>query len=260
MITEGDSFEMNPCFSRVDPDCIYYESAGLLVRERPEEAMQKQNGEPPMMSILRSMNEVQSSSASIKGPSGIYRLNLSTGDIDDILISDSICFTKPQSCENGDLYFIRRPYKAEGSGKASLGCLTDIILLPFRLIKAIFGFFNVFSMKYSGKSLDSGSAKMKNKNEKERFIDGNLINAERSLKENTDKGEKYPGIIPRSYELCKLSNDGEISVIRKGVLSYRLTPDGIYISNGSYIIKINSDGSEEKVCKADAVTFITAEE
>lgn len=258
-VTEGSSYESSTCFSRSEPDCIYYESAGLLVEDKEENETREKTNEAPMMTIFRSMAEQTVRENTIKGPSGIYRMNLSSGEIDDILVSSSICYTKPQSCENGDLYFVRRPYKQESGVKNSLGCLLDLLLLPVRLIWAIFGFFNVFSMKYSGKTLNSGAMKSKNKSAKDRFIDGNLVNAARSLKENTDKGEKYPGIIPRSYELCKLDKNGKLTLVRKGVLDYRLTPDGIYFSNGSYIIRINNDGTEEKICKADAATSIAIE-
>ena len=67
----------------------------------------------------------------------------------------------------------------------------------------------------------------------------------------------YQGIIPQSYQLCRLSEDGSISVIARGVIAYALSGDDLYYSNGKAIIKLSSDGKSEKVCSADKVTFIS---
>ena len=164
---------------------------------------------------------------------------------------------RPQCDGKGNLYYVKKPFKPENSGRKG-GCLTDLLLAPFRLIKAIVGFFNIFTVKYSGKNLTTsgGSAKAKGKDSEKIFIDGNLISAEKERKENQNKGDAYPGIIPRSFELRCLTREGEDRLIRKGVLAYRVCEAGILYSNGSYILLRRPDGSEEKIQKADRVTFI----
>ena len=90
------------------------------------------------------------------------------------------------------------------------------------------------------------------------FIDGNLINAERELKNNAKRGDKNPGIIPRSWELRRLATNGEDSLVRAGVTAFRVdeATGDILFSNGSAVLKLDKNGKEERIVKADKVTFI----
>ena len=98
---------------------------------------------------------------------------------------------------------------------------------------------------------------MKQKSEEEIFIEGNLINAQKTLTENQKSGEKFPGIAPKSWELMKMTRDGKISSIKKGVLAYRLSKDDeIFYSNGKHLIKISPQKSEELICEANLITKI----
>ena len=133
----------------------------------------------------------------------------------------------------------------------------DIVLFPIRLLGAIFGFLNVFSAKYSGKTL-SKNRDIKNRDEKELFIDGNLINAEKELKANKRKGDKIPGIIPHSWELRRLDTNGNDTLVRAGVAAFFVNENekNILVSNGSGVLRINSDGKEEKICSVGKITYI----
>ena len=88
-----------------------------------------------------------------------------------------------------------------------------------------------------------------------RRADGNLIDAEKALKENS--GEENPGIIPKSFELCRLSG-GEIEVVKRGVIAYTFDPDGnVVYSNGNTIVRINPDGKEERLVKDKSAEGVT---
>ena len=123
------------------------------------------------------------------------------------------------------------------------------------MIRALVGFFNVFSMKYSGKTIRSGDVKAKNVSERERFVMGNLINAEEEMKKNREKGDAFPGYVPGSYELCRRKN-GETEKIAGGVGAFALAPDGVYLSNGAYLLKMKEKGKVEKVCRLEGITAI----
>jgi hypothetical protein len=86
-------------------------------------------------------------------------------------------------------------------------------------------------------------------------IDGNLIDAEKALKENS--GEENPGIIPKSFELCRLSG-GEIEVVKRGVIAYTFDPDGnVVYSNGNTIVRLYPDGKEERLVKDKSAEGVT---
>ena len=119
-------------------------------------------------------------------------------------------------------------------------------------------------MKYSGKTLTNGKGdtKAKNRTEAEMFIDGNLINASRELEKNQKSGDKFPGIIPRSYELCRRHGaNGREEVIKNGIIAYALGLSGeIYCSNGNHLLKLTPSGNryeETVLAKEKAISFIS---
>ncbi len=253
--TDGRSYDTEPVWSRTDSDKLYFCTAGLAIQENPEDDRYDQHQPVSYQQLIMDMAE---KSAPVKrGPSSICIMDISQGTMDEVLSDEKYDFLHPQSTSDGSLYYIKRPYRPQESGKHSLGCLLDVLLFPFRLIGALFGFFNFFSIKYSGKAL-SRTGEVKQKSREQMFIDGNLIDAEREMKENVSKGDKFPGIIPRSWELHRLMPGGSDKLIRKGVVAYRIDEEtkDILISNGSAILRRFADGSEEKISDSQRVTYI----
>ena len=121
---------------------------------------------------------------------------------------------------------------------------------------------NFFTAKYTGDTLTTSGqnpAKGKEKTEEEIFIEGNLINAVKTLKENQAAGESFPGVAPRNWELVKRSVSGEIKVVKKGVIDFDLNNYGeIVYSNGKYILKIGKNLEEEVLVKVNLADKIRA--
>ena len=136
----------------------------------------------------------------------------------------------------------------------------DFLLIPFRLGKAIYSFLQFFSMRYTGEPLSSAGPnplKAKPKDPKEIFINGNVINAEQAFKENRAKGDAYPGIAPRTWELTRRETDGTLTCIRKGVIDFDLTETGeIVYSNGKYLIRMGREGKEQVIEKTDFINRV----
>ncbi len=243
-ITEGDCFDSNPAFDKSDPDIIYYESSGIYVENE-----KKRENEFLTPSRLLEMAEGHVE----LGPSSIIKLNMREGSLDYILEGGKTSFVKPQTNASGKyLYYIEKPYKPEKSGG---GCLLDILLLPFRLLTALFGFFNIFSMKYSGKALSNNGTKAKERDQREIILDGNLINAEKAMKENAK--DENPGTVPKSFKLCRMNESGERETVKCGVIAYTLSDSGdIYCSNGKHLLKLTPDGREEMLLSEDNVTYL----
>ncbi len=249
--TEGHSLDVTPVWSRVNKSKIYFCCIGLPESTAPREDRQT-------MSYGQILNEMYAPVERManRGPSSICILDISRGTLEEILTDNRYDYTHPASTSDGSLYYIRKPYNPGAGGGSTLGCLADIVMIPVRLFEALFGFLNVFSAKYSGKTLSRSN--LKNRDEGKMFIDGNLINAEMELKKNAKRGDKNPGIIPRSWELRCLAPNGEDRLVRTGVTAFRVdeVTGDILFSNGSAILKLDKNGNEEKIAKADKVTFI----
>jgi hypothetical protein len=230
MITEGDSIDDNPVWGNLNNNCIYFDSKGI---GRGEDGH-------------------------IMGysPREIYCLNMESKEIEEIAVmKDFDCFL-PKEDKEGNLYFIKKPYHTSEARNASF---KDFVLIPIKLLKAVFNFLEFFTMRYTGEAFKTkGPNPAKGKNDpKQMFIYDNLVNVEKTLKENQSSGEKYPGIAPRNWELMKLKRDGEIETVKKGVLDFDLTEEGdIVYSNGKHLIKRSSDGNEMMLKEIELATKI----
>ncbi len=135
-----------------------------------------------------------------------------------------------------------------------------MLLAPVRLLQAFGGFLNLFSLRYGGKPLSSGGdapAQAKQKSERDLVIEGNLIQAERNMRENQRRGEKNPGIVPGDWQLVRLLDDGTLETVKRGVLDYAPLPSGgIVYTNGKFVIACDREGKETVLLKDELVTRV----
>jgi len=207
-LTEGDCVDCNPSWSRANDDVLYYDSAGIAYSSDGRFAG--------------------------LGPRSVYRLNIKTGQLDEVLSDDKFDYTSPFEDENGVLYAIRRPYKT-GSGKMSA---RDFAKAPGKVMRAFGGWLDFVTRRYTGESLNTSGANPAKGNQRspqQIFVDGNMLEAEKTLKKNAAAGDKNPGIIPKSWELIKITNGTE-EILQTSVMGYCITPSGIVYSNGKYVI------------------------
>ena len=185
---------------------------------------------------------------------------MGTGDLDVVISDPKFDFFKPKLDSSGNLYFIKRPYTHGDQRESPVTTLKDIVFAPFKIIRAIVGWLDFFTQRYTGESLKTTSgnnpAKSQQKSEEELFVEGNLIKAQQNLERNQKLGEKYPGTIPNSWELVKRSPSGNMTVLKKGVMSYAIKDDQIFYSNGKYLVEILPDQSEKLLLEAKLISKI----
>lgn len=230
VVTEGDSFDSNPSWSRANPQLLYYDSRGMGYDNQQFVGY---------------------------GPTSIYRLNVSTQFLDEVVSDgDFDCFQPFEDAE-GNLFYLKRPYKQQ-QGRSVLTALKDALLAPFRLLTAVGHYLNFFTMRYSGKSLKTqgaNPAKMSSQSPKQLFVAGNLLEVEKARKANERRGEKYPGYIPASWVLMKRSPDGTETTLQQGVMSYTANTDGsIIYANGKHLIRLDATGTQTQLAKAHLAT------
>lgn len=211
-ITEGKCMDSNPTFDKKNGDILYYDSCGFGYDER---------------------------AGLLTGPREINKLNLSTGDLDTLIGDDNNDYFKLQMDADGNLYCLKRPYK----GKKHAGMsLKDMAMVPVKLVRAIFSWLDFFTQRYTGDSLKkttggNNPAKLQQKSPEDIFIEGNLIESQKMLNINKQAGDKFPGTIPKSWELVKINADGNTETIEKGVLSFLITDDVLLFSNGKHLLQ-----------------------
>lgn len=229
-VTEGDSVDITPSFSLRDNQIIYFSTAGFYIDRSSRRGGVKYNHY------------------------SVSRYDMRTGDITDVVGDEAYDYLMPREDRGGVLYCIRRPRKPTDEKGPTL---VDVLLMPVRLLRALFGWLNFFTQRYTGESLlkkdggGSNPAKQQEKSDEDLFIEGNLVNAGQTLKENSLKGEKYPGIAPKSWELVRLGAAGAVETVKRGILDYSFDAEGgILCSNGKYLLRIAPSGEEEVLCEA----------
>ena len=233
-LTDGDCADLDAVYSRRNSDEILFSTKG---------AGRNAQGEFVKYS-----------------PAKICSYNKFTGDITEIFADANYSFVKPKDDENGNLYYIRRP---EEKPKASpLRILLDVILIPWRLLQAVYYFLESFTISFTGKKFirdGSNPAKTRDRNKRQTMIEGNLINAENEYKNNLRHKDANAGYAPRSWELIRRSPDGSEKVVRRGVIDYCLARDEeIVLTNGKYVLCIDKDGKEHKITETSLCTKVAA--
>jgi hypothetical protein len=226
-VTEGECLDENPVWGKADPRTIYYDSAGI--------------GRDHAGRYVESAEKV------------INRLALDSGTIQTIAASPGHDCFSPKVDGQDCLYFIKRPHQKAGWKGASI---KDILLIPYRLAKAVRYWFEFFSIRYTGEPLTSAGANpaQAKSDPKQVMINGNIVNAEQALRENRAKGEKYPGIAPRNWELMRQEKDGSMVCLKKGVIDFDVTKNNeLVYSNGKYLILIDAAGAERVIDAVDMV-------
>lgn len=224
-MTEGDAIDAHPMWSKAAPQTVVYDSCGIGF---------DQEGRPCGVSECQ-----------------IYRLNLETMAIEELVHMSGFDCTKPHEDHEGNLYFIKKP-KEENNREAGVGsALEAALMMPVHLVRS-FGRIAGLTKK---RTESNGGQQVQKKHNNECLVEGHLINVEENEKHSVSQGEQYPGIMPRNWQLVKKGKDGIIYVIKRGVLDFDLDEAGnIIYSNGKYVMRLLPDGKEEKLAEVPLAT------
>lgn len=197
-----------------------------------------------------------------RGPYSIQRLDLDSGEMTPLLEDSGSDFLCPHVAGDGVLYCIRRPYESPHPRVKPLRLLGDVLLFPFRLLYAVFQFFNFFTMKYTGNPLvTAGNAGQRMPDLRQMMIWGNMVDADEAMKKNP--GQDSPDLVPKIWELVRFAPNaaGNGEVLARGVLSFDLAADGaILYSNGSGVFQLDSSGRHDRLVKDSLIHLVIAAE
>ena len=203
-------------------------------------------------------------------PSEIYKLNLKTLDVEELVTSDVYSYIKPIEAEDKTLYCIRKPFDDEKEENVFL----QILLIPVRIVQAIVGFISAFVMCFAKKPMISGqsarsignggdAAKYGKADAKKIFVNNSLIQVDKELKKNK-KSEEY-GFIPKSWKLVKLipNEEGKFDECKEyelasGVADFCLIEENgektLIYTNGKRVFEVKDfgeTGKKEKLFETD---------
>jgi hypothetical protein len=229
-LTEGDSVDLAPSWKPGGERRLVYQSAGVA---------RNAQGFPVGL-----------------GPFAIHELDIDSGRITTVAEAPAHDLLGPQLASDGTLYYLRRPYRVPGyrsPGRAAV----DFLLIPVRLLWALFQFFNFFSARYTGKTLTAGGPRKEASDLRQLMIWGNLVDAEKAAAEGARRGDGAPALVPPSWELMRQRAGGEAEVLRRAVLSFDLCDDGTLVyADGSKVVHVDSEGKDRRVCSDTAIEHV----
>ncbi len=229
-VTGGDTVDAAPAWIPEAPNRLLFQSSGLARDDQGYIVAQ--------------------------GHASIQMLNMESGSITPVLENPRFDHLKPRVSPAGNLLFIRRPFEAPHYKVESM--LTDTLLFPFRLLRALFHYLNFFSLMYTRKPLTSASGPAVQADIKNILLQGRRIDAEKALRtERPVQG--VPSLVPSSWELVSRDREGAEQVLATNVASYDISSDGtIVYSNGRGVFVLEQDGSAGLALKDELIGEVFA--
>ena len=214
-ITDGDSRDENPSFSKKRPGVILYDSLAAGRNARGEFVEY--------------------------APAAVYEYDLNTLDLKEI---------KPVEDENGDIYCIRKPAKERERHNP----VVEILLIPYRLLMAIVNFIQIFVVFFTGKTMTGGGnnpAKGRDTDSRQMIIRGNVIEVDKEIARNKKFKDKDLAFIPASWKLVRIRG-GEEEEMKSGICDFSLAEGGVVCTNGRKVFFLK-EGKSEKIAEGELV-------
>jgi hypothetical protein len=180
--------------------------------------------------------------------STIEQLDFDSHEVNTLVSDPQYDLLAPQMTADGTLYYIRRPYLPMRQRVRFWHTLKEFLLMPLRLLAAIFEWLNFFTRRYTGKALLMPHQPPQRGLGQMLFL-GRLVDVGAEVERNRNFGDPdSPSLIPRSWQLVEQLPNQEPETIACGVLAFDVGADGsIVYSNGSAVYGIHPGGVAERL-------------
>lgn len=191
------------------------------------------------------------------GHACVHMLDYGSGQLQTLIDNPRYDFVAPRMDAQGRLYAIRRPVEKPVHERAG-SALTDTLLMPFRLLKAVFGYLNFFSMVYGKEPLRSAGGPRSPELDQDLgrlWLHGRMIELSK-VKSDPQYGGK---LVPRSWELVRIAPaSAQPEVIAQHVACFDLRADGsVVYSNGFDVFELTG-GKVRDVARQQQVAGVSA--
>jgi hypothetical protein len=229
-LTSGDTVDTAPAWVPGQKDAVLFQSSGLARNEAGYVLAQ--------------------------GPASIQMADTTAGSLTMVLEDPRLDFLQPRVGANGFLYFIRRPY--EPPRYSAGNAVTDALMFPFRLLRALLAYLNFFSLMYTRKPLITADGPAVQADLKEILIKGKRLDAEAALRSGV-RLNGVPSLVPASWQLVCRSPQGQEYVLASHVASFDIASDGtILFSNGYGVFALNGSNSPQVLLRDKLVADVIA--
>jgi hypothetical protein len=230
-LTGGDCVDSAPWAASNEPDRLYFQSAGLALH-------------PQQGYVVATSNAV------------INRMEISTKQIQTIFESPELDYLAPRHDGRGNLFYITRPYELPYAAKP-LDSVKDVLLFPWRLIRAVFGYLNFFSMIYGKEPLKSVGGPRSPHLEQDLgrlWLHGRMIELSKVQYKKAAGG----GLVPASWKLMRCDAKGVEGRVATNVASFDVSATGRVLYTNGFEIYQFPDPVGKPIGHADLIESVVA--
>ena len=231
-ITDGDCVDASPSLVPGRSRGVVYQSSGV--------ARHPQTGH--VMAV---------------GHACVHLLDYGSGKMEVLLDDPKFDHVAPRMDAQGTLYAIRRPALRPQRERAGLA-LTDMLLMPFRLLKAVFGYLNFFSMVYGKEPLRSAGGPRTPELDQDLgslWLHGRMIELSKARSDPQYAGNLVPG----NWELVRVARAGATAeVLARHVAGFDVRGDGTVVFTNGYDIFELEGGERRALARQEQVANLSA--
>jgi hypothetical protein len=190
--------------------------------------------------------------------STIEQLDIDRQEVVTLASDPKYDLLSPQMTADGTLYYIRRPYQPLRQPLRFSQIIKDTLLIPTRLLTAVFEWLNFFTRRHTGISLLAAPQQRQGKARKMLLL-GRWVDVGAQIERNRRFGDAdSPAIVPRTWELIEQFPHREPKVLDRGVLAFDIGADGqIVYSNGNAVYGVLPGGVAQRLVVDNSIEQVT---
>lgn len=230
-VTGGDSVDVGPSLVPGAASALLYQSTG--VARHPERGH-----------------------VAAFGHATLCRLDYRSGQLDTLVDEPAFDFVCPRLAADGTLYAIRRPVDKPVHERAGTA-LVDTLLMPVRLLKAVFGYLNFFSTIYGKEPLRSAGGPRTPELDQDLgrlWLHGRMI----ELRKVRDDPQYAGNLVPASWELVRRPPGRQWQIVARHVAAFDLAADGAVLHSNGYDVVAWRDGVVTPLGRHELVESVRA--
>lgn len=224
VLTGGDSLDSHPSFSRRDPDRVLFQSRGIA---RNDEGM-----------------------FVTAGPSGIMRIGISSGALEELIEDREHDYLLPQEDSDGVVYCIRRPI-ASAKGISFWRHVLGVLGFPVFFAVALLNFLKVFTQAFQNRvTLADGPPPPDPREGRHLRVLDQVIELSKSRK---GEGEDERTLVPKTWQLVRIAPGREPEVLADGICSFDLDDNGGVVCSNGYRMLAVAQGERKTIARHELI-------
>lgn len=185
-----------------------------------------------------------------KGPVALLRLDLRTGDLEEVAAAENADYLWPKLAPDGTLYAIRRPYKSDAPRRLTLVERVKNIGAAF---KGIGKLLQIMGDPEGTAKRTPRVAGQSSEAAQQRMLEGVAVDISR-----VGEKDEEAGCVPTDWVLMRQAPDGHFEEVQRGVADYDFDGDALIYTDGRRILRME-DGKKTVLHKAVFIPRVAVE-